>query len=198
MITYEQAVEDDVRDAALIFAEAFEGEPTLRMASGLEGEAAFVFRLKMAELVIRARIEAGALMPVARREGQVVGMALPSLPDEEYWGDREDRAWAELIEPLAPGASERFEAYGEMKKRNKPLEPHAYVVALAVAPSCHGQGIGKGLLHLMEDVARAKGLAVIALDTAWAHNVPIYEKCGYRVSAEDELNGVRFWFMRKG
>ena len=65
----------------------------------------------------------------------------------------------------------------------------AHVEQVSVDPAFAGRGWGRRLLDHVADRARHHGLAAVTLttfrDVPW--NAPYYERCGFRVLAEDEL-----------
>jgi ribosomal protein S18 acetylase RimI-like enzyme len=57
-----------------------------------------------------------------------------------------------------------------------------YVLGLAVAPQCRGQGVGRELMDAAKEAARSRGADALWLD-AYVHEAgagPFYEKCGFR------------------
>ncbi len=62
---------------------------------------------------------------------------------------------------------------------------------VAVLPSFQGQGIGKRLMRLAEDLARSSGMPGMRLYTNghFAQNIAMYEPLGYRVEREELGNG---------
>ena len=63
-----------------------------------------------------------------------------------------------------------------------PVEKALYVLGLAVAPECRGQGIGRQLMDAAKDTARSWGAQALWLD-AYEHEAgagPFYVKCGFR------------------
>jgi len=62
-----------------------------------------------------------------------------------------------------------------------PVRQALYVLGLAVAPQCRGQGIGHQLMEAAKDVARDSGAQALWLD-AYEHAAgagPFYLKCGF-------------------
>lgn len=63
-----------------------------------------------------------------------------------------------------------------------PVEKSLYVLGLAVAPRCRGQGIGQQLMEATKQTARDWGAQALWLD-AYEHAAgagPFYVKCGFR------------------
>lgn len=70
---------------------------------------------------------------------------------------------------------------------------------LAVAPACHGRGLGRRLLAFAEAAARAAGFARVRLYTneAMTENIALYGRLGYRETGRGEDKGFRRVFMEK-
>jgi GNAT superfamily N-acetyltransferase len=75
-------------------------------------------------------------------------------------------------------------------------ERHWYLMALGVAPSEQGKGIGGALLQPGLSQADADGLPCY-LETFHERNVPFYEKYGFKVSFDGRITngGPTFWAM---
>lgn len=76
---------------------------------------------------------------------------------------------------------------------------HLFIENLAVAPSCHGQGLGRRLLAHAEQVARALGHPEIRLLTnkAFEGNVRFYRSAGYTVDREEPFRGGTAVYLGK-
>ncbi len=70
---------------------------------------------------------------------------------------------------------------------------------VAVAPTAHGQGIGKRLVAFAESEARRRGYKQIRLYThaVMADNVAYYENLGWEETHRGEQAGYQRIFMRK-
>jgi len=66
---------------------------------------------------------------------------------------------------------------------------HLLIENVAVEPSCQGRGIGRALLAHAEGLAAALGHGEVRLYTnkAFARNVALYLKLGYRIDREETL-----------
>ncbi|GAB3913739.1 hypothetical protein GCM10028803_58290 [Larkinella knui] len=79
-------------------------------------------------------------------------------------------------------------------KRHDHPQPHIHFGPLAVDPQHQGKGIGKAMLrHFCHYADQLPATAY--LETDKKENVPLYERFGFRVVAEDTLFGVPNWFM---
>ena len=73
--------------------------------------------------------------------------------------------------------------------------PHSYVVAVGVAPSEQGKGVGGALLRSALRAAAAQGVPCY-LETASPKGVAIYEHLGFRVQHAFAPQGLPpFWTM---
>lgn len=80
-----------------------------------------------------------------------------------------------------------------------PRSDHLWVENLAVAPSRHGQGLGRRMLRLAEDVANSLGQCEIKLVTAmeFTGNVDFYLRAGFEVEREEPFKGCVAVYLRK-
>lgn len=70
---------------------------------------------------------------------------------------------------------------------------------IAVAPDAQGRGVGRRLLAVAEDIARARGYRAIKLYTneMMTENIAIYTRLGYVETHRVEEKGFRRVYMRK-
>ncbi len=81
-----------------------------------------------------------------------------------------------------------------------PREDYLWIENIAVRPEEQGAGLGRRLLDHAEALARDAGLGETRLLTnqAFATNVALYERCGYRVTARAEfMNGVTVFMSKR-
>ena len=77
--------------------------------------------------------------------------------------------------------------------------PHYYLFALGVLPGEQGKGAGRGLLEPMLERVDTERMPAY-LETQCARNVPLYERLGFDVHAQDAfpgLDGLRNWAMAR-
>ena len=80
------------------------------------------------------------------------------------------------------------------EKQHPKQLPHYYLELLGVLPEQQGRGIGSAMLR--ELVRRADTDEVgCYLETADPRNLPLYERFGFCIQAEENIIGVRVWFM---
>ncbi len=77
---------------------------------------------------------------------------------------------------------------------------HLLIENVAVEPSCQGRGIGRALLAHAEGLAVALGHGEVRLYTnkAFAQNVALYLRLGYRIDREETLAAGVAVHMSKG
>ena len=97
---------------------------------------------------------------------------------------------------LPPDAAARLAAYDEIVDAAVPTEPHWYLGILASHPSRRGEGLARLVAEPGRAAAQASGVPAV-LETTNPHNVPMYERSGWRVTAElDDVIGLRVWVMQ--
>jgi GNAT superfamily N-acetyltransferase len=76
----------------------------------------------------------------------------------------------------------------------EPVDGNVHIEQVSVDPACARRGIGRALIDHVAARAEAAGVPALTLCTfaevPW--NAPYYERCGFRVLADDELTpGLR-------
>jgi ribosomal protein S18 acetylase RimI-like enzyme len=97
---------------------------------------------------------------------------------------------------LGPRTAARVGRWTSAWAAHDPDEPHVHLGPLAVDAHLQGRGVGS---RIMEEHCRrldAAG-ALGYLETDKPENVRFYERFGYDVVSEDDVIGVRNWFMRR-
>ena len=80
--------------------------------------------------------------------------------------------------------------------RHDAEQPHWHLGPVGVEPHLQGGGIGSAMLRMFcERMDRAGCLAY--LETDKQENLPFYERFGFRITDEDDVLGVRNWFMER-
>jgi GNAT superfamily N-acetyltransferase len=177
---------DDVRDAAAMFARAFDDSPLFRYLLPSPRSRATACRAFFAA----ATRDALALgnVDVARHDAAVVGAAVWLAP-----GDYPPSALRQLRQlgatwTFAIVASRRVAVSLRFLRANEkvhPKETHWYLGILGVDPAYQGQGIGGRLLQPVLDRADAEGLPVY-LETDKERNLAFYNR--FRFQLVDTLH----------
>ncbi|MEM9927807.1 MAG: GNAT family N-acetyltransferase [Cyanobacteria bacterium P01_D01_bin.50] len=133
-------------------------------------------------------------------EGKLQGIAFVT-PPEKANNDRDAQSKPtpseeEFARLIGEEALIRVEGYLNLKKANKPNQPHFYINALAVDPQSQKKGIGRALLSqvhkISEENFESRG---VALDTQTQNNVDYYQHFGYGINSTAELQSIQNWFM---
>lgn len=80
-----------------------------------------------------------------------------------------------------------------------PESDHLLIENVAVSPAFQGQGLGRGLMAHAEQIAGVLGYREMRLYTnkAFAANVRLYQKLGYRIDREEAFMGGFTTYMSK-
>lgn len=79
-------------------------------------------------------------------------------------------------------------------KKHDPKKPHWHLDPLGVTPELQGKGIGSQMMEFYCKIIDRKGMAAYH-ETDRPENVPFYERFGFKVVAEETINGVKNWYM---
>ncbi len=130
----------------------------------------------------------------AIRDGEIVGVCGLVEPGQCAPSMSEKLRMVPTLVRIGPGVARRASSWlGEWAKL-EPDTPHWHIGPVAVDAHLQGQGIGTTLMtacgnHL--DVANGVGW----LETDKEMNVRFYQKFGFEVAHEQDVLGVRNWFM---
>ena len=75
-----------------------------------------------------------------------------------------------------------------------PQRPHWHLGPIGVDPELQGKGIGSRMMRFYCDIIDQSGIEAFH-ETDRPENVPFYKRFGFKVVAEEEKYGVRYWFF---
>ena len=176
---------------AELMARSFRREPTTTYFFGCSPEERAPFLRTMFSFATRGRADTGGIL-VIEDKGKIVAAAITSAFEEAGWPADLEAEWDEAARGFPDGTEDRFGLYSELKKKHRPSTDHLYLVAIGVDPDHQGRGFGRMLLDEVSSLANGRE---VCLDTMDPQNVITYQKCGYRIAAEDILGGNPIWFM---
>lgn len=64
--------------------------------------------------------------------------------------------------------------------------PYGHIENVVTDAACRGNGVGRGMVEFLSGRARERGCYKIILNCE-AHNIPFYQRCGFRVTGELEM-----------
>jgi ribosomal protein S18 acetylase RimI-like enzyme len=101
-----------------------------------------------------------------------------------------------LLLRKGPGPLLRIPQQDRLFGRHIPDEPHYHLVFIGCRKSAQGQGLGSVLLKQGTRICDEQGMPAY-LESSNALNVPLYQRHGFEVIAEEALpgDGPRVWFM---
>jgi GNAT superfamily N-acetyltransferase len=111
------------------------------------------------------------------------------------WPDSFAREW-DALEAASPGMGGRAEVYERVSAAHKPAAAYFYLGVIGVDSALQGQGIGARLLAefcaLSDADSRSTG---VYLETGTPANLPFYERHGFAVRGEGDLDGTPLWCL---
>jgi predicted N-acetyltransferase YhbS len=182
----------DTSTTATVLSHAFVTEPNVvavwrRQDESSRRDIETVFRIAKLERPF-------AIAFVARREGRIVGaLNMTEWPhcQPNFLGRL--RLLPLMIRRPLGLVSRSFElqsAFG----RHDPQKQHWHLGPVGVLPQLQGRGIGSQMMEKCCEMIDGKKDAAY-LETDRPQNVPFYERFGFVVIAEEQILGVRNWFM---
>lgn len=90
----------------------------------------------------------------------------------------------------------RIPQQGSLFDRHRPRSPHFHLLFVGCPPASQGQGTGSALLKRGTRICDRQGMPAY-LESSNHLNVPLYQRHGFEVIAEDSLprGGPDVWFM---
>jgi ribosomal protein S18 acetylase RimI-like enzyme len=156
-------------------------------------------RRALFDAIVRKALNPKRDIWVAETNGALTGAAVwlaPGLKAFEFpW-------WRELLyTPLflsIAGAAgmQRAQDLGRRLATYHPSVPHAHLQFLGVSSAAQGQGAGSALLKETLALLDRNG-TVAYLEASTEHNVALYQRHGFEVTADFELPGLHFWCMTR-
>lgn len=99
-----------------------------------------------------------------------------------------------MLSALDASAAPAYCAWRAAWGRHDPAEGHLHFGPFTVHPDRRRQGLGSLILDAFCNVLDAAGLAGY-LEADQLHNVPLYQRHDYHVVHDEEVLGVRTWYM---
>ncbi len=124
-------------------------------------------------------------------------VAVWTTPETANAGD----VFAELGPRFAELAGDRLaqqQSAEAAMAQHRPIKPAWFLASVGVHPDRQGRGLGRAVLTPGIEAAVAEGVPAF-LETSDANNVRLYERLGFRVTADFELpdDGPRTWAMTR-
>lgn len=130
-----------------------------------------------------------------RKDGSLVAAALVNEPVREPLTLPEEQL-KELRSIIGNAAYQRLESYEEKSSGGEPAEPHHFLGMIGVLPDHRGKGYAADLLRVVKEMSVADpASAGVCLSTEDSRNVSLYQRFGYRILAEVDVDGLHSWCM---
>ena len=186
------ATVDEIPTLATILARAFDRDPLVDWWARKDRKRGAVIEEMFAHS-LRHDVPLGAVY-VAEDYSGVAQWQPPDLP-APGWRERigEMRLFARVAGLRHFRAVWR--SIGMLEERHPPT-PHFYLLAIGVLPGQQGRGLGTALMRPVLERCDREGVPGYLVCTA-PHNIPLYERNGFRVTEELKLpkDGPLQWLM---
>jgi GNAT superfamily N-acetyltransferase len=187
---------DHRREAAEILTRALAPYPTMRWVCGSERRG-FEERLRCVYRVALAmqRREGQPSLGVLD-DGRLVAVAIVHDPGRRMTpGSALTGLFGSLLSP-ARSTMARGQRYEAAIARERPREPHHFLVVIGVDPERQGRGYGRTLMDAIHERAdRDPRSAGVCLDTCDPGNRSYYERFGYEVRSRCTTGPLEQWIM---
>ncbi|RWM96327.1 MAG: N-acetyltransferase [Mesorhizobium sp.] len=177
----------DVTSAAGCLADAFAGDP--HMTFFFEGDPALRLELvtEFFSILMVARLALGMPVLVLKSEGRILGSAMGYDTQRPEWLPDHRERWASLQQRQELMVS-RFAKSQTISEKYEPSVPHFYLGVLGVHPSIQGKGAGLALIEAYCDLSERDPVSAgTFLETAERKNLGFYQRCGFRLLGQGEL-----------
>lgn len=188
---------EQLDDAVSILARAFENDPTTRYL--FSGHASFpsdqAWELYL--YVCEMHLDHGYPIIGVKSDSQLVGIACIQPPGTESPSNPESSPYEIRFGTfIGKHVMKRVMGYARVTSEHIPEKPHFYLTALGVHPDEQGKGYARALLDAVHHLSDVHPASIgFSLDTGNPVNVPMYEHCGYRITAKTKLEELDLWCM---
>jgi len=188
-VKIQQLQEAELRQAAMVLGRAFSTQPNNLAIFGeknIEQQSRSLFWLMLKRFP--------GIVYGARKDDQIVGvMRMVEWPRCQMKPLQVLRHLPSLL-IISRGGALRGLRLRQVWARHDPKKPHWHIDPLGVDPELQGKGVGSQLMTFFCERVDAEHKAAY-LETDRPANVPFYQRFGYAVTGEAEINGVRNWLM---
>ncbi len=173
--------------------EAFADYPVMRYVLGLTGDYQGRLQTLVGFFLVARVLRKDPILAMydGREVSGVAICTLPGLPGPPDLDEAREWTWSEL----GTDARERYDQWVGIWGPLNATEPNIHVNMLGVPPRFQGRGIGRVLLERVHAMSREHPKSQgISLTTESAHNVPFYERLGYRLVGHGRIGpGLESW-----
>lgn len=101
-----------------------------------------------------------------------------------------------LKENIGGAAFRRLVSYEQESSRDEPTTPHHFLGMIGVRPELQGKGYARALLEKVKEMSQKDPTSMgVFLNTESADNIPLYERFGYKIIAEVDIDDLHSWCM---
>jgi GNAT superfamily N-acetyltransferase len=131
-----------------------------------------------------------------RHGPELVAVALVTAPGGVSESPEFRRTHLELARAIGRDAYDRMARYERESSGQEPKEPHYFLGMLGVAPGHQGSGYGRILLEHIQVMSEEHSISTgVSLSTEDSSNVAYYQRAGYRVLGEADVDEIHTWCL---
>ena len=143
----------------------------------------------------------GPLVGIVKNEALVAVMCCwkPGMNwDEKTWPEPLQQTYAAWANAVGEEGARKDKLYIETSDEHQPSGHHYFVDSIGVLEGHRGNGYAKELLRYCFDLSNADPESNgVALDTETAKNVAFYQRLGYELKGESDIEGMQSWHFFK-
>jgi ribosomal protein S18 acetylase RimI-like enzyme len=195
-VTVERLTEADRERVIDVLAAAFRDYPVMRFVLS---DAAAAYDQRLRELIgfycDKRLIHDWPVLGIRQGQG-LVAAALVTAPGEVTESPEVRRKHILLARAIGRDAYERMARYERESSDGEPKDPHYFLGMLGVAPGHQGNAYGRLLLEHIQTMSEADPISTgVSLSTENPPNVAYYERVGYHVIGEADVDDIHTWCM---
>jgi ribosomal protein S18 acetylase RimI-like enzyme len=118
--------------------------------------------------------------------------------DERTWPEPLQQTYAAWVNTVGEEGVRKDKLYIETSDQHRSSGHHFFVDCIGVLDTHRGNGYAKALLQYCFYLSNANPVSDgVALDTEAAKNVAFYQRLGYELKGESDIEGMQCWHFFK-
>jgi GNAT superfamily N-acetyltransferase len=194
MAHVEDLSEKDRESVVDVLATAFHDYPVMGYMLGRECRADDEQLRSLMRFYADKRLVINSPVLGVRVHGEIAAVCLVSVPDSGETPETEILL-SRLKGEIGDAAYYRMTRFENASDAMVPDEPYHFIGMLAVSPAHQKKGYGKLLIERVKEISRSAESAGICLTTETQQNLPFYERMGFFVTEDADIDDIHSWCL---